>query len=70
MALNRRNDLNAIRRLVLYASHLLSGRPCPVSSGAISLASAVQPPPTAYGMSCEGHSYHSPAKATGLVPSE
>ena len=38
LALNRRDDLNGIpsvghRRL--YASHLLSGRPCPVSLGAI-----------------------------------
>src|SRR6516225_5882974 len=37
--LNRRDDLNAIGRIAprLYASHLLSGRPCPVSSGAISM---------------------------------
>jgi hypothetical protein len=38
--LNRRNDLNAIRRFDhrhgFCMPHLLSGRPCPVSSGTIS----------------------------------
>jgi hypothetical protein len=41
-ALNRCNDLNIIRRVDhrhgLYASHLLSGRLCPLNSGAISAA--------------------------------